>query len=92
MTFSQLIMNWLLGSVYENLPSLWNLSSKEVKHIKKGMRMWSMMKCLMSEVKRVAIDKVCWKDKKKEWYYISAINVWDNVQNDLIIKYMSNNK
>ena len=40
----------------------------------------------MSEVKIVAIDKVCWKAKMKDWDYMSAINVWDNVQNDFNIK------
>ena len=28
----------------------------------------------------------------KDWDYMSAINVWDNVQNDFNIKYMANNK
>ena len=46
----------------------------------------------MSEVKRVGIDKVCWKSKMKDWDYMSAINVWDNVQYDFNIKYMANNK
>ena len=27
----------------------------------------------------------------KDWDYMSAINVWDNVQNDFNIKYMANN-
>ena len=35
----------------------------------------------MSEVKRVAIEKVCWKAKMKNWDYMSTINVWDHVQN-----------
>ena len=56
------------------------------------MRMWNMMKCFMSEVKIVAIDTVSWKSKMKDWYYMSAINVWDNVQNDFNTKYMANNK
>ena len=46
----------------------------------------------MSEVKRVAINKVCWKSKIKYWDYMSAINVWDHFQNDFNIKYMANNK
>ena len=46
----------------------------------------------MSEVKRVAIDKVCWKSKIKDWDYMSAINIWDNVQKDFNIKYMTNKK
>ena len=46
----------------------------------------------MSEVNRVAIDKVCWKSRMKDQDYMSAINVWDNVQNDFNIKYMANNK
>ena len=46
----------------------------------------------MSEVKRVAIDRVCWKDEIKVQDNMSAINVWDNVQNDFNIKYMANNK
>ena len=87
-----MIVNWLLGSVYENVPPLWNLSSKEVKHINNGTRMWNVMKCFMSEVKRVAIDKVCWKAKMKDWDYMSAINVWNNVQNDFNIKYMASKK
>ena len=61
MPCSRLIVNWLLGSVSENVPPPWTLSSKEVKHIKNGMRMWNIMKCFMSEVKKVAIEKVCWK-------------------------------
>ena len=40
----------------------------------------------MSEVKKVDIDKVCCKSKLKYWDYMSAINVWDNVQNDFNIK------
>ena len=66
MTCSQLIVNWFLGSVYDNLPYLWTFSSKEVKHIKNGMIMWNMMKCFMYEVKRVDIAKVCWKSKMKD--------------------------
>ena len=58
-------MNWLLGSVFENLPPLWTLISKEVNHIKNGTRMWNMMKFFMSEIKRVAIDKLFWKAKMK---------------------------
>ena len=46
----------------------------------------------MSEVKRVAIDKVYWKANMKYQDYMSAINIWDNVQNDFNIKYMDNNK
>ena len=46
----------------------------------------------MSEVMRVAIDKVCWEAKMKDWDYVSAINFWDNVHNDFNIKYMANNK
>ena len=42
--------------------------------------MWNMMKCFMSEVKRVAIEKVYCKYKIKDWDYMSAINVWDNLQ------------
>ena len=87
-----MIVNWLLGSVSENVPPLWTFSFKEVNHIKNGMRMWNMMKCFMSEVKIVAIDTVSWKSKMKDWDYMSAINVWDNVQTNFIMKYMSNNK
>ena len=75
MTCSQLIVNWLLGSVSENVPPLWNLSSKEVKHIKNGMRMWNMMKCFVSEVKKVAIEKLCWKSKMKYRGSMSVINI-----------------
>ena len=66
MTCSHLIVNWLLGIVSENVPPLWNLSSKEVKHINNGMRMWNIMKCFMYEVKILAIDKVCLKSKMKD--------------------------
>ena len=54
--------------------------------------MWNMMKFFMSEVKRVAIEKVCWKSKMKYCYYRGVINVWDNARNDFNIKYMANNK
>ena len=40
-----------------------------------------MMKCFMSEFKRVAFEKVCWKSKMKDWDYTKIINVWDHVQN-----------
>ena len=56
------------------------------------MKTWKMMKCFVSTVKIVAIDRVCSKSKVKDWDYMSAINFWDNVQNDFIIKYMDNNK
>ena len=46
----------------------------------------------MYEVKRVSIEKVWWGAKMKDWNYMSAINVWDHVQNDFNIKYMGNNK
>ena len=68
-------MNWLLGSVSEDVPPFKTLGSKEVKDINIGIRMCNMMKCFMSEVKRVAIDKVCWKSKIKDWYYMSAMNI-----------------
>ena len=54
--------------------------------------MWNIMKLFVSKVKRVAIDKVSWKSKIKYLYYMNAINVWDNVQNGINIKYMANNK
>ena len=50
------------------------------------------MRCFMSEVNRVAIEKLCWKSKMKYWDYISAINIWDHVQNYFNIKYMANDK
>ena len=46
----------------------------------------------MSEVMRVAIDKVCWEAKMKDWDDVNAFNVWDNVQNDFNIKYMADNE
>ena len=46
----------------------------------------------MSKDKRVDIEKLLWKAKMKDQYYMSAINVWDNVQNDFNIKYMADNK
>ena len=47
----------------------------------------------MSEVQRVAIYKVCLKSKIKDWDYMSAINIWDHMQNGFNIKYMAlNNK
>ena len=54
--------------------------------------MWNTMNCFTSEVKRVAIDKLCCKSKMKDSYYIIAINVFDNVQNDFNTKYTPNNK
>ena len=54
--------------------------------------MWNMMKCFMYEFKRVAIQKFFWKAKMEDWDYMSAINVWDRVQNNFNIKYMANNK
>ena len=51
-----------------------------------------MMKCFISEVKRVAIDKLCWGSKIKDRDYMIAVNVWDHVQNDFNIKYIANNK
>ena len=75
MTCSQLTVTCLLGSVSDNVTPLWNLSSKEVKHINNGMIMWNMMKCFMSEVKRVTIEKVCWKAKTKDWDNMRTINV-----------------
>ena len=54
--------------------------------------MWNMMKRFMSEVKRLAIDKLCWKYRIKDWDYMSAINIWDSVHSDFNIKYMANNK
>ena len=51
-----------------------------------------MMKCFMSKFKIVAIDKVCWKAKMKDWDCMSAISVWDNVHNYFNNKYMANNK
>ena len=88
----QLIVNWLLGIVFDNVPPLWTLSYKEVKHIKNGMIMWNMMERSMYEIKRVYIYRVCSKYKIKYWYLMSAVNVCDDVQNDFNIKYMANNK
>ena len=68
-------------------------SSKGViNHIKNGVRMWNMIKCFISKVKRIAIETVCWKAKIRDWYYMSAINVQYNVQNCFNIKYIVNNK
>ena len=92
MTCSCLIVNWLLGSVYDNVPPLLTFSSRAGRHINNGMRMWTMMKCFMSEIKRVAIKKICWGSKIKDWDYMSVFNVWDNAQNDFNKKYMTNNK
>ena len=54
--------------------------------------MWNMMKCFIYEVQRVAIDKLCWKSKMKDWDYISSIKIWDHMQICYNIKYMANNK
>ena len=92
MNFSRMIVNWLPDSVYENIPHLWYLIYKEVKHIKNGTIILNMMKYFMYEVKRVAIEKFCQKSKMKDWDSMSKINVWCNFQNDFNIKYMTNNK
>ena len=92
MTCCQMIVNWLLSSVSKNVPLFWDFISNKVKHIKKGMRMQNMMKCFMSEVKRVAIQKICWKARMKYCYYMSAIRVWDNVHNYINIKWIANNQ
>ena len=81
MTCSPLIVNCLPGSLYNNVPLLWNFSSKKVTHINNGVRMWNIMKGFMYEVNRLAIDKVCCKSKIKDWGYMSSINVWGNMQN-----------
>ena len=44
MTLSHLIVNWLLCSVSGNVPHLWTLSYKGVKHINNGTIMWIIMK------------------------------------------------
>ena len=44
MNFSHLIVNWLLGSVSEDVPPFKTLGSKEVKDINIGIRMCNMMK------------------------------------------------
>ena len=75
MTCSPLIVNCLPGSLYNNVPLLWNFSSKKVTHINNGVRMWNIMKGFMYEVNRLAIDKVCCKSKIKDWGYMSSINV-----------------
>ena len=36
MNCSQMIVNWLLSSVSENVPHFWTLISNEVKHINRG--------------------------------------------------------
>ena len=92
MTWYQLIENWLLDIIFENVPPLWTLSSKEVRHIKNGTRMWNTVKCFISEVNRVAIGRFYRKAKMKDWDYMSEINIWDNVQNYLNKKYMANKK
>ena len=46
----------------------------------------------MSKDNILAIQKVCWEAKMKDWYYMSSINVWDNMQNNFNIKYMANKK
>ena len=38
MTFSQVTVNWWLGSVYNNVPPFCNIMSDEVKHKKNGTR------------------------------------------------------
>ena len=81
-----------VGSVSDNVPPICTLSSKQVKHINNGTRMWSMIKCFVQEVKTVGIQKFCLKYKMEDWDYISAIRVWDHVQNDFNIECMSNNK
>ena len=50
MTCSQLIVNWLLDSVSENVPPIWTLIYKEVKHINNGMTLSSQ------ELKHINID------------------------------------
>ena len=74
-TYSPLIVDWLLYSVSVNVTHFWTLSSKEVKHIKNSMRMWNIMKGFMPEDKRLAIEKVCWKAKMQDWGYMNAIDV-----------------
>ena len=61
MNCSQMIVNWLIGSVSENVSPIWILSSKEVTHINNGMIMWNIMKYFIYEVQRVDNEKVCWK-------------------------------
>ena len=42
------------------------------------------MKYFMFEVKRVSIEKVCWKAKMKDWYYMSEIYEIDrNISMDI---------
>ena len=54
--------------------------------------MWNMMKCFMSEVNMLSIDKVCCKANIKDCDYISEIKIWNTVQNDFNTKYTANNK
>ena len=74
-TCYQLIVNWLIDSVSEHVTPFWTFGSKEVKHIKNRIRTWNIIKCFMPEDKTLAIEKVFWKVKIKDWGYMSLIDV-----------------
>lgn len=89
MTAHQLIINWLLGDLTQNIPPYKNISTDFIKHIKYGIRKYNCMKVFMAFVENKARENECWYDK---WTYEHCVQLWETVGQRFIINLFSNEK
>ena len=67
MTSLQLVHNWFIGNLRQNIPPLRTLKSKNVAYIKGGNCTRLKMKCFMSVVEDEARQKQVWVKNPSSW-------------------------
>ena len=85
MTCFQLVVNWLLTDIDNNVPALRLLKSPDIKHLgKSAVSTFRQMRSLMGVVEKLAMQKDVWPDSLS---YATINNMWAIVQPILFEKY-----
>ena len=85
MTLEQLIFNWCLGNVEENVPPYCTLVRGYLNHDKRLAAKLSMMRALMSVVENIARKHNVWESNISEWTYEKVNKMWRTIGYQYII-------
>ena len=92
MTSFQLVVNWLLTDIENNVPALRFLKPIDVKHLgKTAVVKLRMMRSVMGVVEKIAVSKNVWP-AQSSMSYAAINNMWGVVQPCLFEKYGKDNQ
>ena len=85
MTTNQLVLNWLVGNITNNLPPYCALSGTDFGHDKRLHKSFHEMKILMRYIECVARRHNCWIENNRDRTNENVNRMWEKIGNGFVI-------